>query len=179
MECEGIAKKYARSFLEITGTELSNRSLYKEPFAAMRELFELKETESLLRSPVMPEGLKKELLLYALEQVKHPGELKDFLMVLVEAGRAPLLPEFFRLYDEMLCEANGLVLGTVTSSCVLTNQELEAIRVEMEKFLGKKLSLQVEVDKSLLGGICLRYGHTRIDLSLKHKLDLLTAQVAL
>lgn len=179
MESEGVAKKYAKAFLQITGESLKNRDLYKGSFRGIRELFDLKEASSILHSPVMPEGLKKDLLLYALEKVKCPEGFQDFLMIVVEGGRASLLPRIFTLYDEMLCELNGLVLGKVASSCVLTAGELEAITVQMKDFLGKDLSLKVEVDKNLLGGVCISYGHTRIDLSLRHKLDLLTAQVAL
>lgn len=175
---ERIARKYARAFLLVTGESLDNRSLYKEPFRAIRELFSIEEASSLLYSKVMPLDLKRELLAYALEKVKHPPEFLDFLNTLVEEKRVDLLPGVFDFYDEMLCEANGLILGTVYSSCVLAAQELETIREKMEPVVGKKLSLRAELDKSLLGGVCLRYGHTQIDLSLRHKLDLLTAQVA-
>jgi len=179
MECESVTKKYAKAFLQTTGTSLENRALYKEPFRVIAELFAVPEAKEVLYSAVMSLELKKDLVEYALRQVKHPQEFRAFLLMMVEEKRVRALPHLFRYYDEMLCEANGLVLATVISSCALAGHETDEVRSQLEQFLGKDVHLTAKVDKELLGGICLKYGNTQMDLSLRHKLDLLTAQVAL
>lgn len=179
MGSEIIARKYAKAFLQITGNSLSNRARYKESFNVIKELFATDEISSLLYSYVMPQDLKKSLFEYAFDKGNAPKELRDFILTLVEAKRVHILPELLYLYDDMLCEVNGLVIASVTSSCVLSSQELSEIKAQMESLLKKEVSLKTRVDKSLLGGVCIQYGHTLIDLSLRHKLDLLTAQVAL
>ena len=179
MEYESVAKKYAKAFLQITGISLENRSLYKESFRVITELFDVLEAKEILYSKVMPLDLKKDLIEYALRQVNHSQEFRAFLLMILEAKRVKTLPHLFRYYDEMICEANNLVLATVVSSCVLTGHETDEVRGQLAQLLGKEVHLTARVDKELLGGICLKYGNTQMDLSLRHKLDLLTAQVAL
>ena len=48
---------------------------------------------------------------------------------------------------------------------------------KLENVSGKSIILHEKQDKSILGGIVLRYGNTEIDSSVKSKLDKIKAQI--
>lgn len=173
-----IAKKYAKSFLNVTGGKASPIKKYQKTFDAILELFKIKDSHTVLSSYSMPRALKEELLSLALDLGKAPVELREFVSFLLEQGRERFLPEIISCYEKLLQESQGVVAATALSSQALSSEESKLISQELERLLKKKVSLTSVVDKSILGGVKIQVGNSVIDCSLNHKLDLLTAQVA-
>ena len=55
----------------------------------------------------------------------------------------------------------------------LTPAQTNALQEQLSKVLGARVSLNVEVNKDLLGGMIVTYGSRMIDDSVKRKLELL------
>ena len=71
----------------------------------------------------------------------------------------------------------GMIRAEAVSAVPLFENELEKINVELEKITGKSVKTENRVDKSLLGGLILRFEGRQIDASLKTRLEGLLGEI--
>lgn len=102
----------------------------------------------------------------------------DFLGLLFENRRLPLLPEIAGLYDELRFEAERVVKARVTSAAALPEAELATIKAALRRRFGREVEVDTAVDESLIGGAVIDAGDVVIDGSLRGKLERLQAALA-
>ena len=74
---------------------------------------------------------------------------------------------FYSLYDE----SRGIVRVEAITAIPLTNEQSDAIAKKLSLSLGKTVVLKNTVDRSILGGVKLRYSDVQLDGSVKTRLD--------
>jgi F-type H+-transporting ATPase subunit delta len=102
----------------------------------------------------------------------------DFLGLLFDNRRSPLLPEIAGLYDELRLESERVVKARVTSASALPAAELESITAALKKRFGREVEVETAVDATLIGGAVIDAGDVVIDGSLRGKLDRLQTVLA-
>ena len=102
----------------------------------------------------------------------------NFLGLLFENRRLPLLPEIAGMFDELRFEAERVVKAKVTSAVPMPAAELETITAALKKRFGRDVEVETAVDESLIGGAVIDAGDVVIDGSLKGKLGRLQAALA-
>ena len=102
----------------------------------------------------------------------------DFLGLLFDNRRLPLLPEIAGLYDELRLESERVVKARVTSASALPAAELESITAALKKRFGREVEVETAVDATLIGGAVIDAGDVVIDGSLRGKLDRLQTVLA-
>ena len=103
---------------------------------------------------------------------------RDFLALLSDNRRLPLLPEIAGLYEELRADAERIVKAKVTSATALPASELDGIRAALKKRFGREVEIEASVDEALIGGAVIAAGDTVIDGSLRGKLSRLQATLA-
>ena len=93
-------------------------------------------------------------LLISKGKLKNAGQISD---------------EFERLQDEH----QGIKHALVTTAVPVDEAEKQKIAAQLEKITGKKVSVKLQVNPAILGGIIARIEDTQIDGSVRNKLDLL------
>ena len=166
-----IANRYAKALFQFAGGDLEKAKKQRDSFQGVVQLFHVKESEKVLKSPVMPPSLKKNLLDYGLEQSNATNEVRTLVAAMLDAGRVDLLPDVAAAYGELLDRAEGVVKAEVTAAVPLQAADTQAIGDALSKLLKKKVEIKPAVDPSLLGGFVAKVGNYRVDLSLKTKLD--------
>lgn len=166
-----IPNRYAKALYQLVGSDLVQAKKLRDSFSGLTQLFELKDSAKVLRSPVMPPDLKKKLLDYALDVTQAAPEVKQLTSALLAAGRIDILPEVAQAFFALLDQADGVVKAEVTAAVPLADADTRAIGDALSKLLAKKVEIKPTVDPSLLGGFVARVGNYRVDLSLKTKLD--------
>ena len=174
-----IAIRYARALARLTGHDFGKTRPFTESFRSVASLFSHKDAEKILKSPVMPEDLKKSLLDHALEAAEAPELMKRFVATVLDQGREPLLPEIGEAFEQLIREANGKYRAQVTSATPLNAEEESVMGRELSALFNKEIDVESDVDQNLLGGFVVKVGHSQLDLSLKSKLDALTSNAAL
>lgn len=101
-----------------------------------------------------------------------------FLALLAENRRLNLLPEIAGLYEQMRAEAENVVRARLISAQPMTGQDLESYKAMLQRRLGQRVDLTLEVDESLIGGAIIDTGEKVIDGSVKGKLARLAAALA-
>lgn len=95
---------------------------------------------------------------------------RNFVSILIDAGRLPVMPQICKLFEEKKAEAVGIAEVEVISAYPLEDQQQEKIKQVMAKRLGKKVQITAHVDQSLIGGAVIRAGDSVIDASLRGRL---------
>ena len=143
---------------------------------ALRETLDgSRELVSLLRSPVVPRP-KKEAVLGSLFEGKVDNLTMRFIRLLVEKSREELLPAVVDAYSALKDERLGVVEAHVRTAMPLGPSEMEALRFALATSSGKKVRMKMTVEPSLVGGVVVRMGDTVYDRSIRHQLQVLSAQ---
>lgn len=139
----------------------------------------LRENEALrgqLGNPRIGRDAKRSILL----QVMGDGVndlLRRTVLLLVDKGRAGLLPSFAEVFNAVAMEASGRAVAQVTSATPLDDGARVKLREQLSRITGKTVSLTETVDESLLGGLRVVIGSRMIDGSLRRRLEQLQAQL--
>lgn len=176
MSVIAIANRYAESLYSVTDQSTVENIL--SSLFTVKDLFKLEDASKILKSPVMPKELKIDLIKYALDQVSANDVVRNFFEVVVDSGRVELVPEIADCFSNIVDEAKGVSKAEVVSATALDQADLDKIKALAEQKIGSKLEIVSKVDEELLGGFLVNVGNKRVDLSLKSRLEALTATAA-
>lgn len=102
----------------------------------------------------------------------------NFLELLLEKHRMPVIGRIRREYDALWREENKLLSVQVTSAVELDEQTVRSIGDRIAEQTGRKVDLAARVDPDIVGGIVLRVGNSILDASIRNRLEQLRKQVA-
>jgi F-type H+-transporting ATPase subunit delta len=98
-------------------------------------------------------------------------------LVIGQANRLKLLEKVLENFKSLVALEKKQKNVTVASSYSLEQDQIERIKLALQKRTGSEINVSAEIDKSLIGGIKISYEDQVIDLSLKNKLEALKAQL--
>lgn len=110
-------------------------------------------------------------LLFDIGEGKLSETGQNFLRVLMEHRRLPLLPEIAALFERQRAEFEQRREVEVIAAYRLQTKYQQAIKNAMTKRLGQEVNLSVQIDRSLIGGVIIRAGDTVIDASLRGRIS--------
>lgn len=179
MAVERIAKRYALALIELCSQDMEKARHYESSLKAIEAIFENHDIKVVLTSPVVGSELKRAVLKDISEQLEADKVLSCFLDHVAEANRVSIIPAIGRALKKLINESQGVVEATVTTVFELDTDSLKDIQDKLEFQIGKKVELNNEVDKSVLGGVVIRVENSVLDMSLKTKLESLTRSAVL
>jgi F-type H+-transporting ATPase subunit delta len=103
--------------------------------------------------------------------------LLNFLELLAERHRMPVIFRIRRLFDDLWAEENKLLAVTVTSATELDQGLVDDIGKRIEEQTGRQVELSSSVDPDVLGGLRVRVGNMVLDATVRNRLDQLRKQV--
>lgn len=174
MSHSALAARYAKAFMS-TMAEKSKVEQGLEGLQSLAAIFNMEDAAKVLRSPIMPDELKADLLKYAANKVKEAETLEHFVVILLQSKRINLIPEITQHYRALVLASKNISEGQIISAQPLEVSVIDQVRVELEKKLNTKLELTNHVNPSLLGGFKVLVGNKLIDMSVKTQLEQLTA----
>ncbi|MEM9321296.1 MAG: F0F1 ATP synthase subunit delta [Pseudomonadota bacterium] len=104
-----------------------------------------------------------------------PEGYDGLIALLAENDRLPLLPEIAILFSVLKDEEERKLAVTVRSASELDDEYRERLAKSLADRFGKDITLDVEIDPSVLGGAVIEAGDLVIDGSVRGKLDRLSA----
>ncbi len=100
------------------------------------------------------------------------------LFLLIDHGRVTFLGEIADAFDALMLEERNMVQVQVISAVPLTDSQEAKLIASLQRKLQKSVWLTKKIDRSILGGVVVQYGDTRLDNSLKTRLDSLKTALA-
>jgi len=173
---EEIAQVYARSLFEVA-EEQSKLDVVKEQLGQFADALDgTRELSIYFFSPYFSTQEKTEGLGRLLEGVDPIVE--NFLELLIENHRMPVIFRLRREYDVLWEKENQLLPVTVTSAVTLDEATVQSIGDAIGKQTGQKVQLTANVDPDVLGGLIVRVGNSILDASIRNRLENLRRSVA-
>ena len=94
-----------------------------------------------------------------------------FLKVLDNNKRIPNLLTTILQFKKINSEKRGDISADITSANELSDEEKNNITNQLKNSLGQKLSLNFDVDKTIIGGLIVKVGSKMIDTSIANKIN--------
>ena len=165
-----IANRYAEALFQLSEEENITKEIYNELHDVVELIKNNKELDNVLKSPLVAKNEKTQLI-ETLFNTKINNNLKNFLKILVEKGRISSLKSIELTFKELLNDKHNIIEGTVISAIALTEKQVKELEEKLSKKYNKNVTLENEVDQSILGGVLVRLGNTQIDGSVKTRLN--------
>ena len=165
-----IANRYAEALFQLSEEENITKEIYNELHDVVEVIKNNKELDNVLKSPLVAKNEKTQLI-EALFNNKINNDLKNFLKILVEKGRISSLKSIELTFKELLNDKHNIIEGTVISAIALTEKQVKELEEKLSKKYNKNVTLENEVDQSILGGVLVRLGNTQIDGSVRTRLN--------
>lgn len=165
-----LARPYAKAAFELAG-ETTGR--WNEMLELASALVTEKTLADLLESPHVSGGEIVQIVSDAAADA-FDASFRDYLSVLAENKRLPLLPEITSLYQKLREEADKLLRVRVVSAFALDESQATRMKAALAKRFDREIILQSEVDSSVIGGAVIYAGGQVIDGSLKDRLTKLS-----
>nr|WP_010131054.1 F0F1 ATP synthase subunit delta [Microbulbifer agarilyticus] len=96
--------------------------------------------------------------------------MQNFIKLLAENHRLPLLPEISELFEDLKAQAEATLEVEVISARPLSDEQSQRLTQALSKKFAREVHLHSAVDESLLGGAIIRAGDTVIDGTVRGRL---------
>jgi ATP synthase F1 delta subunit len=173
---EEIAQVYSRSLFEVAKEQRKLDELREQLNEFADALDETRDLQVFLFSPYFSTAEKKEGLHKVIDGA-DPAFV-NFLELLIEKHRMPVLFRIRRQFEELWQEENRLLPVQVTSAFKLDEDTIEQIKKRIADQTDRKIELTTEVNPEILGGIVLRVGNSILDASIRNRLEQVRRQLA-
>lgn len=172
-EYSTIARPYARAAFEHAQGEKA-LDAWADQLATLASLAASDEIRPLLTNPAVPPEDIAEGFTSALGKSVDEG-IRNFVRLLADNRRLPLLGEIEQQFEAMRAEAEGRITVDVISARELDEKAKKRMIDALAKRLDRKVELACRTDESLIGGAVVRAGDWIIDGSVKGQLERLSA----
>jgi F-type H+-transporting ATPase subunit delta len=173
---EEIARVYADALFGVA-KEKGKLDAIREQLGQFADvLSENRELQLFFFSPYFSSAEKEDGLKRAVSGADP--ELVNFLNLLLEKHRMPVLFRIRRQFESLWAKENKRLGVTVTSAVELDPEIAKRIGAEIEGQTGNTVELESRVDPDILGGLVVQVGNMVLDTSIKNRLEKLRKSVA-
>ena len=173
---EEIASVYARSLFEVAQEQDKLDKVRDELGEFADALNGSRELQVFLFSPYFSTREKSDGLDTAISGADETTV--NFLKLLIEKHRMPVLFRVRAELDQLWEEENRLLPVTVTSAVELPKATVKQIGDRIAEQTDRKVDLSSKVDPDILGGIVVQVGNSVLDASIRNRLENFRKQVA-
>ncbi len=172
MRPRGLAGRYARALLEAALRSADPDRVERDLADLTALLADVPAVAKLLSHPGLALARKGAVLNGLVARVGEPAlPVKRLLAMLVERGRLSLLPAILEAYRTRLMEHRWMVEARVRTAIPLDPALVDRLASRLSEVTGRQVSVVVELDPELLGGLVARIGSVVYDGSLRRQLE--------
>jgi F-type H+-transporting ATPase subunit delta len=175
-----IARPYAKAAFEHA---LNTQSLdvWSDALKAVTMAYDDTTLQAFLDNPSVLHQQKAEVFDDLIRQLSLGKELEafsNFIVLLAENNRLEIIPEIFVNFSRLKSEQEKTLEVVIRTFSSLSREQHDSLQSSLENRLGRKIKIQEEIDKELLGGAIIQAGDMVIDGSVKGKLEKLSSDLA-
>jgi F-type H+-transporting ATPase subunit delta len=167
----GLAERYAAALFELA----DERHGLDAAAGDLRELRAMLQGSGdlmrLVRSPVLSRAEQGRAMAAVAENAKLSKLTGDFLAVVARNRRLFAVPAMIEAYLGKLAARRGEVTAEIVAAQKLSKQQEDALGDQLRRVVGSRVTIDVRVDPSLLGGMIVKIGSRMVDGSLKGRLQ--------
>ena len=169
---------YARAFADVViGSKLDTTRMLQELRGVEALLGESVQFRRVMVNPSIPGDRKRAVLDAIGQRIGMTRQVRNFIAVVTDHRRLPLLPEILKELEQVLNDRMGIADAEIISARELNETEANALVAEITKLTGKQVRARYRLDQSLLGGALVKVGSTVYDGSVKEQLERIREQL--
>ena len=167
----GVAGRYASALFELAkdAGSVDAVSADLDGFGAL--LAGNGDLQRLVRSPVFGADEQAAALGAILAKGKIGGLTGNFIQLVARNRRLFVIEDIITAFRALAAADRGEVSASVTSAQELKPAQIKSLQTALKSITGKTVTLNQQVDPSILGGLIVKVGSRMIDTSLKTKLN--------
>lgn len=166
-----LGSRYASSLISVADSAGALAFVEKDMSSLRKALSESKDLNFLLGNPVYSKDQQLQAIQsIALKAGFNPVTI-NFLGVLAQNNRLASLGIILNEFVLEMERRHGVIEASVVSAFVLSETQQKNLIETLSQKTGKSVRLDIQIDKSLLGGMVVTVGSRMIDDSLKTRLS--------
>lgn len=170
-EHSSVAARYAEAIMDLAQDlpGMATETILTNLVQVNKTIAETENLPQVLGHPSVSTSDKKRMLNELFADKINELALR-LLELMADKRRLSLLPQLEEEYRQLLRVRQNIVSASLVAASQPGDPLVESIKHKLSTKLGKRVEIDVTVDKSLIGGAILRLGDQVIDGSLKGKL---------
>jgi len=175
---ELVGKRYATAlFQAVQESDATDAATVLQELTGIQQsMVEVPAFQQFFNSPVIADDEKKQFIIDSFKG-KLSMEVLHFLLILVDKGRENYFNDMVNTFHQMTQTLQNKV-QVVAVTAVPMNQDAQTkLAASLSTMLGKTVTVETQVDESLVGGVVVRMGDRVIDGSVRNRLSLLKEEL--
>ena len=168
-------RRYSRAIFDLAQDE-GKVEEWRQRLSVLSDVLSEATVATVLTNPTITLSERMELI--SGSSTGLDDESINLAKLLIESNRVKEISAIADEYKALADVAAGRVRATVTTAIELTEHDRDRISDELSKRLGKEVSLKLQVDPTILGGLKLQYGEHLVDASVATRLQQLRRRLA-
>jgi len=162
---------YSRALVDVV-LEMDAEPAVTKDLLVYRQIFrEVPEVVGALHNPGIPKAVKERVLVALMERYPVCSLAGNFMHVLLDHNRFAYFGEIVDFYLRTLDERRGILPALVRAASPISELQVEELRRNISKVMGRKIKLEVRSAPDLIGGLVLQLGSTVYDGSVLKQLE--------
>ncbi|WP_043319868.1 F0F1 ATP synthase subunit delta [Microbulbifer sp. HZ11] len=166
-ELSTLARPYAKAAFA-HAQQASDLSGWSQALATAAVVSQNEKIGELLDNPQLTSEVRADKFLTVCGDFDGPQQ--NFIRLLAENHRLPLLPEISELFEDLKAQAEATLEVEVISARPLSDEQSQRLTQALSKKFSREVHLHSAVDETLLGGAIIRAGDTVIDGTVRGRL---------
>lgn len=166
-----VAARYAAALIDMAEQAGAVEKIEKDFNALEAMIAGSADLTSLIRNPLYKRTQQSSAIAALAQKAGFDALTTRFLGVLVQNRRLSALPQVIQALRAELTRRRGGVEANVQSASALSDSQTKALQQALSESMGSHVTLNVAVDRSLLGGMIVTVGSRMIDDSVRRKLE--------
>jgi F-type H+-transporting ATPase subunit delta len=135
------------------------------------------ELKNFFASPAVDRQAKHAVIEKLVARLGAGKIIRNFLFLVVDHGRAHILPEILAAFQEVVRQRQGIAEAEVSTAIELTAAQKAEFASTLQKLTGKRVEAKYSLEPALLGGALVRIGDAIYDGSLRQRLNAMRARL--
>lgn len=174
-----VTSRYARAFADVViELKLDAAKVREELRSVVQTVESSEDLRRVWESPAIPHDEKSAVLDAIAARMGLVTAVRNFVAVLIDHGRIPMLPQIANQFEVELNQRLGLENARIISSRELSPEEKSALERQIVALTGKKIQARYETEKNILGGAIVKVGSTIYDGSVRGQLRRIKEQLS-
>jgi len=166
-----LAGRYASALFDLARDQRQIEAVGKSLDALNQALADSKDFSELVVSPLVSREEAGKAFAALAPQLGLDPITTNFVGVLARNGRKGELRNVIRAFRRLSAEHRGETTADVITARPLNDDQLAQLRQQLRARAGRDVTIDAEVDPSILGGIVVKLGSQQIDASIRTKLN--------
>lgn len=177
MSVETVARRYALALADVVAQSPEAETVRTELKQWETMMTANADLMNAFRNPAINHAVKEKVLENLLEKAKPSRTTANFLRVLLRNNRLTEITKINERFAAVLGERSGAVAAKVVSARPLSVEEQAELQNNLRRLTGKNVSLNFDIDQSIIGGVVTKIGSTVYDGSVRTQLENLKEQM--